>query len=60
MVVGSLDDAKRVALELNLHVKKFRSRVHVATAEVPKSKSVAARAPAKTGEIAATNRSHGT
>jgi hypothetical protein len=32
MVVGSLDDAKRVALEFNLHVKKFRSRVHVATA----------------------------
>ena len=56
MVVGSLDDAKKVALEFNLYVKKFRSRVHVATAAVPKSKSVAVYVPAKTGEIAATDR----
>jgi hypothetical protein len=57
MVVGSLDDANKVALEFSLYVKKFRLRVHVATAAVPKSKSVAACAPAKTGEIAATDRS---
>ena len=58
MVVGNLDDAKTVAKEFNLCVKKFRSRVHVATAAVPKSKSVVAYMPDRTGEKAETDRLH--
>ena len=37
-------------------MKKFRSRVHVATVAVPKSKSVVVCMPARTGEKAETDR----
>jgi hypothetical protein len=46
---GTLEDACKVTKGCNLHLRKFRSRIHVATKEVPKSKSVAVHVPAKTG-----------
>ena len=48
MLVGTHEDASIVAKEFNLHTRKFRSRVHVATAANPISKSVAVHMPATT------------
>ena len=56
MVLGNLKDATTVAREFNLYTKKFRSRVHVANAAVPKSKSVVVYIPSKTGRSPATNK----
>ena len=53
MVVGTLEHAKYVAKEFNTFIKGFRSRVHVATATVPKSKSVVVFYPANEGEKSA-------
>ena len=49
MLVGSHEDASRVAEEFNRHTRLFRSRVHVATDATPVSKSVAVYIPAKKG-----------
>jgi len=46
MLVGTHEDASIVAKEFNLYTRKFRSRVHVATAANPISKSVAVHIPA--------------
>jgi hypothetical protein len=48
MLVGTHEDASLVAKEFNLHTRKFRSKVHVATAANPISKSVAVHMPATT------------
>jgi hypothetical protein len=41
MLVGTHEDASLVAKEFSLYTRKFRSKVHVATAANPISKSVA-------------------
>jgi hypothetical protein len=46
MLLSNLEDTKYVAQEFNLYAKQFSSKVHVATADAPHSKSVIVHIPA--------------
>jgi hypothetical protein len=56
MLLSNLEDTKYVAQEFNLYAKLFSSKVHVATADAPHSKSVIVYIPAHNNHVTHTEK----